>query len=139
MERLAPVPWLNFNRMVWVQGLVCLLMVPGQYRYLLDWAAAALLKNGTVAWLGQFNNQATMTDITAYIAANGITVHDADDAVVWARTAAREMIVQIEDSGGFTNPSTSALYEPIRRELSISCSNNSLNHMKEWYKHEAVS
>ena len=139
MERLAPVPWLNFDRMVWVQGLVCLLMVPGRYRYLLDWAAAALLKNGTVAWLGQFNNQATMTDITAYIAANGITVHDADDAVVWARTAAREMIVRIEDSGGFTNPSTSALYEPIRRELSISCSNDSLNCMKEWYEREAVS
>ena len=61
-----------------------LLMVPGWYWYLLDWAAAALLKNGTVVWLGQFNNQATMTDIAAYITTNGITVHDADDAVVWA-------------------------------------------------------
>ena len=87
MERLAPVPQSNFDQMVWVQGLVRLLMVPGQYWYLLDWAAAAPLKNGTVAWLGQFNNQATMTDIVAYIAANGVMVHDADDAVVWARTA----------------------------------------------------
>ena len=49
------------------------------------------------------------------------------------------MIVQIEDSGGFTNPSTSTLYKPIRRELSISCSNDSLNHTKEWYECEAVS
>ena len=138
MECLAPVPRLNFDRMVWVRGLVHLLMVPGRYQYLLDWAAAALLKNGTVAWLGQFNNQATMTDIAAYITANGITVHDADDAVVWAQTAAQEMIIQIEDSGGFTNPSTSTLYEPIRWELSISCSNNTLNCMKEWYKHEAM-
>ena len=32
----------------------------------------------------------------------------------------------------------SALYEPIRQELSISCSNNSLNCMKEWYEREAV-
>ena len=63
---------------------MCLLMVPGWYWYLPDWAAAAPLKNGTVTWLGQFNNQATMTDIVAYIAANGIMVHDADDAVVWA-------------------------------------------------------
>ena len=84
MERLAPIPWLNFDWMVWVRGLVCLLMVPGRYRYLLDWAAAAPLKNGTVAWLGQFNNQATMTDIAAYITANGVTVYDANDAVVWA-------------------------------------------------------
>ena len=114
-------------------------MVPGRYQYLLDWAAAALLKNGTVAWLGQFNNQATMTDIVAYIAANGVMVHDADDAVVWARTATREMIIQIEDSRGFTNPSTSALYKPNRQELSISCSNNSLNCTKEWYECEAMS
>ena len=113
-------------------------MVPGRYRYLLDWAAVAPLKNGTVAWLGQFNNQATMTDIAAYIATNGVTVHDADDAVVWARTAIQGMIVRIEDSGGFTNPSTSALYEPIRWELSISCSNDSLNCTKEWYECEAM-
>ena len=49
------------------------------------------------------------------------------------------MIVWIKDSGGFTNPSTSALYEPIRWELSISCSNDSLNHTKESYEREAVS
>ena len=48
------------------------------------------------------------------------------------------MIVWIEDSRGFTNPSTSTLYKPMRWELRISCSNNSLNHMKEWYKCEAV-
>ena len=49
------------------------------------------------------------------------------------------MIVQIEDSGGFTNPFTSTLYEPMRWELRISCSNDSLNCMWEWYKHEAMS
>ena len=139
MERLAPIPCSNFDRMVWVWGLVRLLMVPGWYRYLLDWAAAALLKNGTVAWLGQFNNQATMTDITAYIATNGVMVHDTNDAVVWAQTAAWEMIVRIEDSRGFTNSSTSALDKPIRQELSISCSNDSLNRTKEWYEREAIS
>ena len=76
MECLAPVPWTNFDCMVWVQGLIRLLMVPGWYQSLLEWAAVALLKNGLVTWIGQFNNQATMTDITAYIAANGVTVHD---------------------------------------------------------------
>ena len=48
------------------------------------------------------------------------------------------MIVRIKDSRGFTNPSTSALYKPIRQELSISCSNDSLNRTKEWCEREAV-
>ena len=49
------------------------------------------------------------------------------------------MIVRIEDSRGFTNSSTSALDKPIRQELSISCSNDSLNRTKEWYEREAIS
>ena len=95
-------------------------------------------QNGLVTWISQFNNQATMTNITAYIAANGITVHDTDDAVIWAQTAAREMIVRIEDSGGFSNPSTSVIYELIRQELKIACSNDSLNCAQEWYEREAT-
>ena len=79
-----------------------------------------------------------MTDIAAYIATNGVTVHDANDAVVWARTATQEMIIQIEDSGGFTNSSMSALYKPMRQELRIPCSNNFLNHMWKWYECEAT-
>ena len=31
MEHLAPVTQMNFDRMVWVRGLIYLLMVPGQY------------------------------------------------------------------------------------------------------------
>ena len=49
------------------------------------------------------------------------------------------MIIQIEDSEGFSNPFTSVIYEPIRQELKITCSNDSLNHTWEWYKHKAVS
>ena len=80
-----------------------------------------------------------MTNIAAYIAANGVTVHNADNAVIWARTTAQEIIVQVEDSGGFSNPSTSVIYEPIRQELKITCSNDFLNHTWEWYERKAVS
>ena len=80
-----------------------------------------------------------MTDIAAYIAANDVTVHDADDAVVWAQTAAWEMIVWIEDSGRFSNPFTSVIYELIRQELKIACSNDSLNCPRKWYEHKAMS
>ena len=47
MECLAPIPRTNFDRMVWVRGLIHLLMVPGWYQSLLEWAAVALLK---MAW-----------------------------------------------------------------------------------------
>ena len=127
MECLAPIPQTNFDRTVWVQGLICLLMVPGWYWYLLEWASAAPLKNGPVIWIGQFDNQATMTNIVAYITANSVTVHNADDAVIWAQTATQEMVVQIKDSRGFSNSSTSTIYKPIRQELKVTCSNDSLN------------
>ena len=48
------------------------------------------------------------------------------------------MIIQIEDSGGFSNPSTSIIYEPIRWELKITCSNDCLNCKQEWYEHKAA-
>ncbi|KAF8432102.1 hypothetical protein L210DRAFT_3650585 [Boletus edulis BED1] len=48
------------------------------------------------------------------------------------------MVIHIEDSGGFSNPSTNAIYEPIRWELRIACPNESLNRTNEWYEHEAV-
>ena len=68
-----------------------------------------------------------MTNIVAYITANGVTVHNADDAVIWAQTATQEMVVQIKDSRGFSNSSTSTIYKPIRQELKVTCSNDSLN------------
>ena len=80
-----------------------------------------------------------MTNIAAYITTNGIMVYNADNVVVWAWTTVQEMAIWIEDSEGFTNPfTTSTLYKPIRWELRVSCSNNSLNHMQEWYECEAT-
>ena len=55
--------------------------MPGQYQALLEWAGVSPLHHGTMAWLGQFNNQATMTSIMAYLAAKRITVQDADNAI----------------------------------------------------------
>jgi hypothetical protein len=79
-----------------------------------------------------------MTDIAAYLAANGITTQD-DDVIWWARSAAREMVNQIEESGGFENPSTSVLYEPIRWDLQDQCPKDSFVCIEEWYKSEAQS
>ncbi|KAN0082700.1 hypothetical protein V8E55_008495 [Tylopilus felleus] len=123
LELNAPTPQqLNYDRMVWVQGLVHLLMVPGR---------------GPVAWLGQFTNQASMTDIVAYLTVNGVTVCDANDMVWWACSAAQEMLIHIEESGGFDNPAMSAHYAPIRKDLMVHCTTESLNCTREWCKHEA--
>ena len=58
-----------------------------------------------------------MTDITAYVAANGVTVQDPDDAIWWGRSAAREMVTRIKEAGGFDNPLTSVHYVPIGQDL----------------------
>ena len=139
MECLAPVPWSSHDRMVWVQGLVRLFVVPGRYRALLEWAGVTPLQNGRVAWSGQFNNQASMTDIVAYVAANGVTVQDADDAIWWARSATQEMVTRIEEAGGFDNPSTSIHYTPIRQDLQVPIPNDAFERTREWYKNEAQS
>ena len=57
-----------------------------------------------------------MTDIVAYVATNGVTMQDANNAIWWACSAAREMVTCIEEARGFDNPSTSIHYMPIRQD-----------------------
>ena len=109
------------------------------YRALLEWAGVTPLQNGRVAWSGQFNNQASMTDIAAYIAANGVTVQDANDTIWWARSAAWEMVTCIKEAGGFDNPLTSVHYAPIRQDLQVPIPNDAFEHTREWYKNEVWS
>ena len=50
-----------------------LFVVLGCYWALLKWAGVTPLQNGRMAWSGQFNNQASITGIVAYVAANGVS------------------------------------------------------------------
>ena len=77
-----------------------------------------------------------MTDIAAYVAANGITVQDANDTIWWARSATREMVTRIEEAGGFDNPSTSIHYAPIRQDLQGPIPNDAFEHTREWYENK---
>jgi hypothetical protein len=97
---------------------------------------AAPQHNGPVAWISEFTNQVTITNITAYLAANGVTVHDTDNTVWWACSIAREMLNCIDESGGSDNPSTAAHYGPIRQDRQIPCTDDSLNRTREWYESE---
>ena len=79
-----------------------------------------------------------MTDIVVYIATNGVTVQDTDDAIWWACSTAREMVIRIKEAGGFDNPLTSVHYTPIRQDLHP-IPNDTFERTREWYKNEVQS
>ena len=80
-----------------------------------------------------------MTNIVAYVAANGITVQDADNAIWWACSAAQEMVTCIKEAGGFDNPLTSIHYALIRQDLQVPIPNDTFEHIRKWYKNEVWS
>ena len=80
-----------------------------------------------------------MTDIAVYVATNGVTVQDTDDAIWWACSATQEMATCIEEAGGFDNPSTSIHYTPIRQDLQVPIPNDAFERTRKWYENEAWS
>ncbi|KAI5997111.1 hypothetical protein EDD15DRAFT_2364584 [Pisolithus albus] len=116
-ERLAPVPRGSYDQMVWFRELVCLLAAKGRYRALLDCAEVAPRDGTRVPWEGEFTRSAGMADIAAYLTANGITPHDADDALVWARRAGREYITRAVDNGGERDPNVRAALDLLRAAI----------------------
>jgi hypothetical protein len=66
-----------------------------------------------------------MTDIVVYLATDGVTIQDTNNAIWWACSAAQEMINWIEVSRGFDNLSTGTLYEPIRQDFRVPCPDSS--------------
>ncbi|KAI6162380.1 hypothetical protein EDD17DRAFT_1508107 [Pisolithus thermaeus] len=91
-KQLAPVPRRDHNQMVWFWELVCLLATRGHYRALLEWAEVSPHTRPQVPWEGTFSQMATMADVAAYLAANGITAHTANDTIVWAHRMGNEYI-----------------------------------------------
>ncbi|KAI5983262.1 hypothetical protein EDD15DRAFT_2202249 [Pisolithus albus] len=135
-EQLAPVPRGSYDRMVWFRELVHLLTVKGRYRALLDCAKVAPRDGTCVPWEGEFTCSASMADITAYLAANGITPHDADDALVWARRAGNEYVTRTVNNGGERDPNVRAMLDLLRAAI-----NNppvmKENRSKEWVERQA--
>ncbi|KAI6007035.1 hypothetical protein EDD15DRAFT_2190669 [Pisolithus albus] len=135
-ERLAPVPRGSYDWMVWFRELVRLLAAKGRYRALLDCAEVAPRDGTRVPWEGEFTRSAGMADIAAYLMANGITPHDADDALVWARRAGREYITRAVDNGGERDPNVRAAIDLLRAAINDPPVMKE-NHSKEWVEHQA--
>jgi hypothetical protein len=140
MERLAPTPrGLNGHRSVWLRELLSVLAVPGRYKGLCDWWHIAPAQGQTAAWIGEFNAESTAGQIVAYLAANSVSFQDADDAVAWARRAAREWVNRVEAAGGFSEENPSEHLVPLRNEVNRSVKDDTLVRSREWYEERAVT
>lgn len=135
MKCLTPVSRWHVDRMVWQCELACLLLVPGRYCSLIEWAEVGPITRQQ-CWTGIFNKTAGMAEITAYLTANGITVHDTDDLVIWACQVACEMLERVESNGGNQNPQTQGIYTPMRQDLRLPTSPDFGTYSLEWYERE---
>ncbi|KAI5985598.1 hypothetical protein EDD15DRAFT_2200507 [Pisolithus albus] len=135
-KRLAPVPRGSYDWMVWFWELVCLLTAKGCYRALLDCAEVAPHDGTHVPWEGEFTCSASMADIAVYLTANGITPHEADDALVWARRAGNEYITCTVNNGGEQDPNTRAALDLLRVAINDPPVMKE-NRSKEWVEHQA--
>ncbi|KAI6137749.1 hypothetical protein BKA82DRAFT_18623 [Pisolithus tinctorius] len=135
-ERLAPVPRNHRARNVWMRELACLLAVRGQYQSLLDWAEVSPVEGASHPWDGEFTASADRASIAAYLAANGVSAYDADDALQWARQAGREYVNGIIANGGENNPQVMAKIEPLRKALTEPCPPSNVG-SREWYERQA--
>ncbi|KAI6145988.1 hypothetical protein BKA82DRAFT_4016147 [Pisolithus tinctorius] len=73
--------------------------------------------------------------ITAYLAANGVSMYDADDALHWAQQAGQGYVNSII-ANGENNPQVMAKIKPLRKALTKPCPPSNVR-SKEWYKHQA--
>ncbi|KAI6021161.1 hypothetical protein EDC04DRAFT_2901419 [Pisolithus marmoratus] len=89
----------------------------GSYRALLEWAEVAPANGTPVPWEGEFTCSATVADVAAYLVANGIMYHNADNALKWAWRAGNEYVAQVISNGGDKDPNTKAIIDQMRIAL----------------------
>ncbi|KAI5997861.1 hypothetical protein F5J12DRAFT_895719 [Pisolithus orientalis] len=116
-EHLAPVPWSHRAQNVWMCKLACLLVVRGQYQSLLNWAEVSPVKGTSHPWDSEFTTSADRALIAVYLAANGVSIYDTDDALQWVQQAGQEYVNGIVANGGENNPQVMAKIEPLKKLL----------------------
>ena len=81
MEQLMPRTGYNTGWISWCQLMVCLFGIVGHYHSIIKWAGVAPTVRQSMAWVGPHESASyTLTHIAMYLATNGVTYHDADDA-----------------------------------------------------------
>ena len=80
-EHLMPTMEYNIGQVSWCRSLAWLLGVAGCYRSIIDWAGLAPAVGQMAEWVGPHESAMyTLPWLATYLAANGVTYHDADDA-----------------------------------------------------------
>ena len=92
VERLMPHMSYNIGCIGWCCTMAHLLGVTGRYHSIIEWAGMAPAVGQSVEWSGSCESSVyTLTWVATYLAANGVTYHDADDAWVWGNTHLHEL------------------------------------------------
>jgi len=82
----------NVGRVSWHRSMAHLLGVAGRYRSIIEWAGLSPTIGQTAEWVGSRKSSAyTLTRVAAYLATNGVTYHDADNAWAWGQTHLQEL------------------------------------------------
>ena len=82
----------NVGRVGWRRSMARLLGVAGRYRSIIEWAGLSPAIGQAAEWVGSRESSAyTLTRVAAYLATNGVTYHDADDAWAWGQTHLQEL------------------------------------------------
>ncbi|KAI6038244.1 hypothetical protein EDC04DRAFT_2896638 [Pisolithus marmoratus] len=97
---------INDNLYAYGNEMIGKVIMKGQYRALLEWAEVAPANSTPVPWEGEFTHLATVADVAAYLVANGIMYHNADNALKWAWRAGNEYVAQVISNGGDKDPNT---------------------------------
>jgi len=88
------MPWMGWNVgwVSWRRSMARLLGVAGRYCSIIEWAGLSPAIGQMAEWVGSREPSAyTLTRVAAYLAANGVTYHDADDAWAWGQTHLQEL------------------------------------------------
>jgi len=82
----------NVGRVGWRRSMACLLGVAGRYHSIIEWAGLSPAIGQTAEWVRSRESSAyTLTCVAAYLATNGVTYHDTDDAWAWGQTHLQEL------------------------------------------------
>jgi len=114
VERLMPQTGWNVRWVGWRWSMVHLLGVAGRYRSIIEWAGLSPTIGQTAKWVGSCESSAyTLTRVAAYLAANGVTYHDADDAWAWGQTHLQELRGQYL---GDDNPELDTIHNEVEAD-----------------------
>ena len=131
-----PCTGYNVGCIGWHCTMARLLGIAGQYHLIIEWAGMAPVVEQSMEWLGSRKSSAyTLPRVATYLAANGITYHNTNDAWAWGNTHLRELHRQYL---GDENPKVAPIRDLIEADIQHT-SGEAVSHSCEQVLELAVS